>query len=407
MTWTDDLKRVKLRDGRVLIGATYRGVPFLVNNSERAGGRRNVTHEFPLRDAPFVEDLGRRARTYHVEGYVLGDDVLDQRDELLKALEDSSGPGQLVHPYYGTLKALCSGFSVRETTEDGRMAVFSIDFVEAPVQSVEPTSEPDLPAQVAASATAARAATKTELAAKYDASGLSSSSLASAETALKSAASSLRAALGPIITDTQELAQMDRLVQRIVDRSASLVREPADLADAFAAALAALENTSLAAPGDVLRALVEAYAFDSGPTLPETTATGRREAANRAALSDALRRALAIDAAKLAPQVVFASLDEALTARADVVALLDEQIALAGDDAYPALVDLRARLMLAVPGDADLARVVTVSRPVAIPSLLLSYQIYGSTANEADIVARNGVRHPGFVAGDLQVLSNG
>jgi prophage DNA circulation protein len=61
----------------------------------------------------------------------------------------------------------------------------------------------------------------------------------------------------------------------------------------------------------------------------------------------------------------------------------------------------------AVPGDAVLARLVTVERPVAVPSLLLSYQLYGSVEREAELVDRNRTSHPGFMSGTLQALSDG
>jgi prophage DNA circulation protein len=100
------------------------------------------------------------------------------------------------------------------------------------------------------------------------------------------------------------------------------------------------------------------------------------------------------------------STDDAMAARDSIAELLDEQAAAAGDTAYPALVDLRSEVLRAVPGASQFARIVTVSRSVPIPSLLLAYQLYGSVDLESDIIARNAIRHPGFVAGDLKVLSD-
>src|SRR5262245_27796266 len=118
MTWREDLRRIAI-DGRELVGASFRGAPFLVESSERSGGRRVVVHEFPLRDEPFVEDLGKRGSVFRVDGYVIGDDYLTQRDALLAALEDESGPGELVHPYHGVRRAVCVNLGVRETRSDG------------------------------------------------------------------------------------------------------------------------------------------------------------------------------------------------------------------------------------------------------------------------------------------------
>ena len=42
------------------------------------------------------------------------------------------------------------------------------------------------------------------------------------------------------------------------------------------------------------------------------------------------------------------------------------------------------------------------------PALVLAYQVNGDVEAEADLVARNQVRHPGFVpAGRVEVLKRG
>ena len=405
MTWREDLRRVTI-GGKQYIGASFRGVGFFVESAERSGGRRAVVHEFPLRDDPFVEDLGRRARSFRVDGYVIGDDYLAQRDALLAALEDESGPGELVHPYHGVRRAVCTGVSVRESRTDGGMATFAIEFAEAPAQAVAPTEVVDSAEQVAASADLAITATNAELVEQYDAEGLPSFALASAETALTAASDAVAAKLAPIVSVTQELAELTGRVALLTAQASSLVRQPASVLGEFLTTIAGLAETAAAAPGAVMDALVDAYFADLGPTVIATTASRARELANQTALVGALRRVIAIEAARLAPLVPYASIDEATEARDQVAEMLEEQAATAGDTAYPALVDLRSQVLRAVPGGQAFARIVTVSRKVPIPSLLLAHQLYGSVDLEADIIARNKIRHPGFCAGALKVLSD-
>lgn len=406
MTWREDLRRVTMPDGRVLIGASFRGVPFFVESSERTGGRRTVEHEFPFRDDPFVEDLGRAMRSFRLDGYVLGDDYLTQKNKLLDALE-TAGPGELVHPYHGIRRAIGKTHSCRETRADGGMATFAIDFIETPAQAPVPTVVVDGPAQVSGGADTARTATKAELVEKYSTSGMPSFALASAELAFTGAVGAFNDKLAPIVTDTQELAALAGQVALLTAEAASLVRTPDALIDAFGNAITNLVKTALAAPGALMDALFDTYLTDLGSPVVATTATRARELANQQALQGALKRVMAIEAARLAPTVPFATIDDAIAARDQIAAMLDEQVAGAGDTAYPALVDIRSQVMIAVPGSSDFARVVTVARNVPIPSLLLAYQLYGSVDLEADLVARNGIRHPGFVAGDLKALSDG
>ena len=111
--------------------ASFRGVPFLFEASDGELGRRVVLHEYPLRDKPFAEDLGRKARRWSIEAYVLGSGYMAQRDALVKAIEEA-GPGALVHPYLGTLQVvLVEARGPRESSREGGMARFALTFAEA------------------------------------------------------------------------------------------------------------------------------------------------------------------------------------------------------------------------------------------------------------------------------------
>lgn len=406
MSWRNDLQKVTLPDGRRLIGASFRGVAFFVEGDRRTGGRRLVTHEFPLREDPYIEDLGRRARTFAVEGYLVGPDYLVHRDALLAALEDVSGPGKLVHPFHGVRRASCAAVSTRETIADGGMVLLSIEFAEAPAQALAPAEDPDLADVVARSVDAALLATAEEFADGYSVDELPTFALASAAAALEALSAELGARLAPIVTSTQELARLNVEIRSLTGQATSLVRQPGAVLVAFGDTLAALTDTVEAVPGAVLRALLDAYAADTGPLAPVTTGTRLLERANQEALTAALQRILVVEAARLAPRAAFDSHEEATATRDEIAELLEEQAATATDAAYPALVQLRSDLVRAVPGDAVLARLRTIERRVTTPSLVLSYQLHGTVAQEADILARNRVRHPGFLVGELEVLTD-
>lgn len=89
------------------------------------------THEYPNRDKPYTEDLGKVTFRPSITAYVVGDDCFDQRDRLIDAL-NKPGPGTLVHPTYGELKVCVDG-EVRVSTSksEGRIVRFDLKFVEA------------------------------------------------------------------------------------------------------------------------------------------------------------------------------------------------------------------------------------------------------------------------------------
>ena len=113
-----------------LVPASFQGAGFKVDVSARSGGRRTVLHEFPKRDDPYAEDMGRAAQRFTIAGYVLGADYFDQRDALIAALE-TEGSGTLIHPTMGEFHVNPGPYSVTEHRERGRIAEFEMSFVEA------------------------------------------------------------------------------------------------------------------------------------------------------------------------------------------------------------------------------------------------------------------------------------
>ena len=115
-----------------LLPASFRGVPFFVASHELQGGRRGVLHEFPDRDIPVTEDLGRAAGRYSIEAFVIGADYDQDRDDLIDAVFNVAGPGTLVHPYLGTIEVqMMDGCSLREQTAPGGIANFHLVCVQA------------------------------------------------------------------------------------------------------------------------------------------------------------------------------------------------------------------------------------------------------------------------------------
>lgn len=408
MSWRDDLRRVVLPDGRRMVGGSFRGVPFFVDESDRTGGgRRGVVHEFPGRDDPFVRDLGRRGRVYRLECHVIGDSYLEQKDALLSAIEDVSGPGELVHPYYSSiLRAIViTPPSVRETSSDGGMATISVEFTETPRQELSPTRRADLPAAAASSADAAQAASRARFLVTYDPAGLPSHALDSVETALSSASAALEEKLGPVARDAQELALLSARVRAITNEAASLVRQPDAMTDQFLEAVQSLQASLENVPAALAAALVETYLVDLGPDAPATTPTRVRERSNQVAAQGLLRQLVAAEAGRAVARGTYDSVEAATAARNAVLEILDEQVALAEEEAYSALAQLRADVTRAQPAPDLAARVMTIERRVPVPSLVLAYQLYGSVDLESDIVARNLLPHPAVAAGSLRVLS--
>ena len=127
--------------------ASFRGAQFYVDTGVRESGRRVVNHEFPKRNLPYAEDMGRRAREFTVRGYLIvyptggvnstapSNDPLRQanyitaRDALITALE-TDDIANLQLPLLGVMSVMCTRYRVTEEEKLGGYCVFDMTFTE-------------------------------------------------------------------------------------------------------------------------------------------------------------------------------------------------------------------------------------------------------------------------------------
>lgn len=112
--------------------AKFREVSFHVSAADTTVGRRVALHEFPNKELPLPEDMGKKASEFIVNGFIIGDDYVDVMKRLIDALT-RPGPGTLVHPTLGSLQVvLANPGQLREQFIERRGQVtFSLKFVEA------------------------------------------------------------------------------------------------------------------------------------------------------------------------------------------------------------------------------------------------------------------------------------
>jgi len=112
--------------------AAFRGVQFYVETDARQGGRRVALHEYPKRNTPYAEDMGRKAKRFLVQGYLIGPKYLEQKYRLVDALE-KDGPGMLRLPLPYQMqdeKVMVMSYTVTEARERGGYCQVDMDFTE-------------------------------------------------------------------------------------------------------------------------------------------------------------------------------------------------------------------------------------------------------------------------------------
>lgn len=386
-----------------LLPASFRGVPFHVENSDVLTGRRLARHDFPARKYPIFEDINALALEYQVLAYVVGQSYMDQRDALLRAVE-APGAGLLVHPYLGSKQVVCVAATLRENTSEGAIARLALTFVEVDLAPVPAPTE-----NREASVTAAAAALT----------DTSTEELGSAVTAprapefVREATANQTRLIGSILAGLdiftrreQEVAAYARRVTNLIDSAAALAVAPANLALAVRVAVGSV----LDAAENGFEAL---YAYQALFGLQPAWVTGGLSELQRAADRNALALVLATrqlavaGAARAAMTVSWESYDQAVAARSALVDEIEALTADSGDDLYDALAGLRARLVRALPPeDQDLPRLGTFTPVTTLPSLVVAYELYDDARRGDEIATRNGVPYPGFLLAGvpLQVL---
>lgn len=408
--------------------ASFRGVAFEVESHSESGGRRVELHEYPLRDTPYAEDLGKKAGKWQIEAFLISrknSGYAEQRDKLREAL-NASGPGTLIHPYLGELSVSVDGYSLKETTREGGYCTFSISFVEAG-QPVEPDVEKDTAANVLDKAEAAKEAATAGFLDEYMPLLEDLEGLAGKVPALLSEATAFLGTPLSILSRAQSaassvLALPDRLASRILGYLGT-IRQLGGIAtsglkmNALTALLgkksAGTASSWLVTSNGVIAGIVGETSWPQagggsiggGTPSPETPGVVASTVANRAEtpLIDLIAAGAVIEAAIESADADYGTADDALASRDAVIEAIDEvQRANCSDAVFTAL----SELAVAVNEDlttrgAELPKLGSATLFMSMPALAASYRLYGDVGQADAIVARNRIRHPGRVPGGV------
>lgn len=413
--------------------ASFRGATFHVESAETSHGRRQAVHEHAQRDVPYTEDLGRKAREFSVTGYLIGADYHTSRDALIKACEQS-GPGQLVHPYRGELTVVCRGLSVSESSQDGGMCRVSLTFLEAG-QASFPRSVTNSVNAIGKAGNLAMLAAKAGFLSKFMTTGFPAFVSEAAAAGMAALSGFLGGSGFNLAGEIASAADFAKSVTKLAGDAMALASDPLGMADRILGVTGKIRSAFGANAFGMLVGLFNQFSDDeyAGST---ATPSRRQQAANRRAMNELVRQAVIVEMAREAAVIasrstpataalsvptatgiatpalpVYASRQEALTARAAITDALDAEVERTqNDEAFVALIALRAEVVKGIPSAGqDLPSLISYTPRETLPALLVAHQLYGDASRADELAARNRPRHPGFMAGGqaLEVLSDG
>lgn len=423
MAWRDEMRP-----------GSFRGVPFFIEGSDQSGGRRSILDEFPLRDLPSSQDMGRKARQYVLDMYVIGADYMGARDKLIEALE-GAGPGTLMHPYRGELQVITLGeYRVVESTREGGLARITQTFAEAG-EEPRPDGKPVAGLEVNEKADLVELGALEEFMQDWDVLGYADFVADEAVAMLQEATAWVYEA-GGLLSGAGELSG---LYGRVMGSVTQLILSPGNLASSLLGMVRSIGFGSN--PLAALRAQMSLFNLGSrskpsaraGYNTPARTQIETNKRAvyrliERSAVSQAARLATGRprvpakvpplglgagsstgSAGQVMPGVKFDSRDDAVQVRDAIVTELDRQQLVARPERYRALASLSAALVTDMNrSSASLAPLAEYQVIDTQPALLIAHRLYGDASRASEIVARNKIKHPGFVPGGqvLEVLKD-
>jgi len=400
MSWRDNLREV-----------SFRGVPFFYDDTDGEMGRRAQRHEYAGQDVAYHEDLGLKTRVHTINAYVWGDNA-DVLAANLQAAIEAPGAGTLVHPVRGQMLAMVTNARVRTSTREGGLVTFALTFEETG-SARQPQLSPLPVARIDAAADTSLSTVQKAFEEAFNVDGLPQFIATDAAGQVTTGVDRIKGAFADLRQSEQSAAGWVGRGADIKSRAVTIIRDPAQLAVEIADVI----GVDLELPGARLaRSLSRLFDFGRDvPAVAATTATRRIQVANRDAFTAVVRQTAVIHAARASGREQFPNRASALVRRDQIADVIETETLTAPDASYRELVALRAEVIRAIDVQAArLPRLKTIRPARTRPVLALAHDLYGDDPSQAlalssDLVARNRVRHPGFVPGgdDLEVTIGG
>lgn len=400
-----------------MLPASFRGISFLIPQASVPVGMKVQLHEFPQRDEPYAEQLGKQAQVHRLVCWIVGDDCFERRDKFMEAVQ-TPGAGELVHPWLGRMQVKAGEAELTHDFKQGGMAAFAVTFY------------PDIPLKFPA----AKVNTQQQVVKASD--SLLDSALARYKSAMakvdqaRLGLARLRNSLSGVYTVIQQ--QFSTIIGAFTNLTGfvqSLMNAPDSLSSLFSSYFSEFsvddylgDDSGSSYRNSVATATQQTEAVASINTVSDSGGVDAAAASQATAnlVQDALlvQVALIISEMPVASQPVSTGTVSSVEQQAvqpivrpevpvadDVIELRDNlneaifQASLKADpEHYIVLNTLRQSIVKHLTAVAESGvRLVEITPPETLSALVLAYRRFGDATRESEVVQRNRLRHPGFV----------
>jgi prophage DNA circulation protein len=400
-----------------MLPASFRGISFLIPQASVPVGMKVQLHEFPQRDEPYAEQMGKQAQVHRLVCWIIGDDCFERRDKFMEAVQ-TPGAGELVHPWLGRMQVKAGEAELTHDFKQGGMAAFAVTFY------------PDIPLKFPT----AKVNTQQQVVKASD--SLLDSALARYKSAMakvdqaRLGLARLRNSLSGVYTVIQQ--QFSTIIGTFTNLTGfvqSLMNAPDSLSSLFSSYFSEFsvddylgDDSGSSYRNSVAIATQQTEAVASINTVSDSGGVDAAAASQATAnlVQDALlvQVALIISEMPVASQPVSSATVASVEQQAvqpivrpevpvadDVIELRDNlneaifQASLKADpEHYIVLNTLRQTVVKHLTAVAESGvRLVEITPPETLSALVLAYRRFGDATRESEVVQRNRLRHPGFV----------
>lgn len=415
--------------------ASFRGVEFQADRGREPVGRQTQVHEYPQRDLPMVEDLGRVTRPIKLVAWLAGPDAFERRDELLKAL-DEPGPGELVHPWMGRMTVTATDCEMTHDRREGGVVRFDLTFV-AGGELEFPSAQPNTAVGTALAAQEVAQTSQERFEGVMAGVDMARVQLSNVQGLIQDVANQ--------IAEVVSLEGVLNLVEDVQATYQSIVNAPAAFAQAVLGEVNKVRRVfsgfgDMISSGGVslsgILSQVRAIERLGGLEMPGGQDASKFSAAYVGLIQDAVLLSTLSDVAEIpagrAPAVISGvpmveakteslsfTTTEAWKLADSMLAGQERQVPVAEDvrgvavslsdaiwrmssdasiEHFESLAQARIRAGRHLSSVARSGvRLTTVEPPAVVPALVLAYRLYGDSSRAGELLARNRVEHPGFV----------
>lgn len=400
-----------------MLPASFRGISFLIPQASVPVGMKVQLHEFPQRDEPYAEQMGKQAQVHRLVCWIIGDDCFERRDKFMEAVQ-TPGAGELVHPWLGRMQVKAGEAELTHDFKQGGMAAFAVTFY------------PDIPLKFPT----AKVNTQQQVVKASD--SLLDSALVRYKSAMakvdqaRLGLARLRNSLSGVYTVIQQ--QFSTIIGAFTNLTGfvqSLMNAPDSLSSLFSSYFSEFsvddylsDDSGSSYRNSVATATQQTEAVASINTVSDSggvdAATASQATANLVQDALLVQVALIISEMPVASQPVSTATVASVEQQAvqpivrpevpvadDVIELRDNlneaifQASLKADpEHYMVLNTLRQTIVKHLTAVAESGvRLVEITPPETLSALVLAYRRFGDATRESEVVQRNRLRHPGFV----------